>query len=100
MTYAVASLCPFCGCEWVAVEGLTAYIMDAALDATFVRQVVDGMGRLHTRIDQIAVERAQELPEAHRCVRVASGVKHLRYDVRPQLPVDVVGLFVLLPKVV
>lgn len=67
--------------------------------ATFVRQVVDGMGRLRTHIDQIAVERAQELLEAHRRVRVASGVKHLRYDVRPQLPVDVVGIFVLLPVV-
>jgi superfamily II DNA or RNA helicase len=65
--------------------------------AYFVRQVMEGMGHIRTPIDQIAVERAQELLEAHRRVRVASGVKHLRYDVRPQLPVDVVGIFVLLP---
>jgi superfamily II DNA or RNA helicase len=68
--------------------------------ANFVRQVVDGIGHLRTAIDQLAVERAQELLEAHRRVRVASGGKHLRYDVRAQLPVDVVGMYVLLPVAV
>ena len=66
--------------------------------ANFVRQVVEGIGHIRTHIDQLAVERAQELLEAHRRVRIASGVKHLRYDVRPQLPVDVLGIYVLLPS--
>lgn len=67
--------------------------------ANFVRQVVEGIGHIRTAIDQLAVERAQALLEAHRRVRIAGGVRHLRYDVRPQLPVDVVGVYVLLPVV-
>ena len=65
----------------------------------FVRQVVDGIGNIRTHIDQIAVERAQELLEAHRRVRIASRQSGLRYEVRPQLPVDVLGIYVLLPAV-
>jgi hypothetical protein len=65
--------------------------------ANFVRQVTDGIGHLRTHVDQLAVERAEELLEAHRRVRVASRQPGQRYDVRPQLPVDVLGVYVLLP---
>ena len=67
--------------------------------ANFVRQVVDGIGHIRTHIDQLAVERAEELLDAHRRVRSASQITGTRYDVRPQLPVDVLGVYVLLPAV-
>jgi superfamily II DNA or RNA helicase len=65
--------------------------------ASFVRQVVDGINHLRSELAQLADERAQELLEAHRRVRIASRTVGVRYDVRPQLPVDVLGIFVLLP---
>ena len=65
----------------------------------FVGQVTAGIGHIRTHIDQLAVERAEELLEAHRRVRVASRQTGLRYDVRPQLPVDVLGILILLPQV-
>ncbi|HRA66886.1 MAG TPA: helicase-related protein [Caldilinea sp.] len=64
----------------------------------FVGQVTAGIGHIRTHIDQLAVERAEELLEAHRRVRIASRQTGLRYDVRAQLPVDVLGIFVLLPQ--
>ncbi len=67
--------------------------------ANFVRQVVDGIGNIRTYIDQLAVGRAEELLDAHRRVRTASQVTGTRYDVRPQLPVDILGVYVLLPGI-
>jgi hypothetical protein len=64
---------------------------------TFVRQVVEGMSHLRAYLDQLAVGRAEELLDAHRRVRTASQIAGARYDVRPQLPVDVLGVYVLLP---
>lgn len=64
---------------------------------TFVRQVVEGMSHLRAYLDQLAVGRAEELLDAHRRVRTASQITGTRYDVRPQLPVDVLGVYVLLP---
>lgn len=65
--------------------------------ANFVRQVVAGIDHLRPELAQLADERAQELLEAHRRVRSASRTVGVRYDVRPQLPVDVLGIYVLLP---
>lgn len=65
--------------------------------ANFIRQVVEGIDQLRTAIDQFAVERAQELLDDHRRVRLAARITGVRHDVRPQLPVDVLGIYVLLP---
>lgn len=45
----------------------------------------------------LAQGRAQQLLEDHRRVRAASEARHLRYAVTPCLPVDVIGLYVLMP---
>ena len=67
--------------------------------ANFVRQVVEGIDPLRSALAQRADERAQELLEAHRRVRIASRTVGVRYAVRPQLPVDVLGVYVLLPAI-
>jgi integrase len=45
------------------------------------------------------IERGQELLEAHQRVRMASKVRNVRYRVEPQLPPDVLGIFVYLPVI-
>jgi hypothetical protein len=63
----------------------------------FVRQVIEGFAALEDRIKQMARDRADELHDAHRRVRAASRAKHIIQHVEPQLPPDVLGIYVYLP---
>lgn len=65
------------------------------------RAITQALGQLETRmseLDAFAERRAHELLADHRRVREAAEALG-RYSVRALLPVDVIGLFVLLPKV-
>ena len=42
-------------------------------------------------------DRAEELLQAHRRVRTAARIKGLRYRVEPDLPPDILGIYVYLP---
>jgi hypothetical protein len=64
---------------------------------SFVGKVVEAQAALQPGLEQIATERAKSLLAIHRQLRDETRVKGLRYDVRPQLPVDVIGVYVLLP---
>ena len=64
----------------------------------FVQQVVDGFDHLRPHLEDIANERAEALLDAHRRVRDASKA-HGRYTVEPKLPVDVLGIYIYLPKI-
>lgn len=64
-----------------------------------LRQILENMHLLHTHLDQVAKARGQELLEAHRRVRTASQTRGIRYQVKEQLPVDVLGIYVYVPKV-
>jgi len=63
----------------------------------FLRRVVEGFDALREPLDEAAEARGQELLDAHRRVRTAAHIKGVRYDVRPHLPPDVLGIYVLLP---
>lgn len=63
----------------------------------FVRRVVDGFDHLSPHLTDIAQQRGQELLDAHRRVRIASRARGIRYDVQPQLPPDVLGVYIYLP---
>lgn len=63
----------------------------------FVAAVVDGAGALVPAIEAEAARRAEALLAAHRRVRTAARERGLGYRVQPQLPADVLGIFVLLP---
>ncbi|MCL4686397.1 DEAD/DEAH box helicase [Myxococcota bacterium] len=63
----------------------------------FVAAVVDGAGALVPAIEAEAARRAEALLAAHRRVRSAARERRLSYRVEPQLPADVLGIFVLLP---
>jgi hypothetical protein len=65
------------------------------------RAVAQALGQLETHmsdLDAFAERRAQALLADHRRVREAAEAVG-RYSVKALLPADVIGLFVLLPKV-
>ncbi len=63
----------------------------------FLQQVVDGYNDyLAPRLEQLARERAEALREAHRRVRRAASIS-VRVTVEPQLPPDILGVYVYLP---
>ena len=56
----------------------------------------DAIPTIEPRLDELAHLRASAVLDAHRRVR-ASARAQGSYEVRPQLPVDVLGLYVYLP---
>lgn len=65
--------------------------------ADFVAKEVDGFDALWSDLDSYATQRGQELLDAHNRVRSVSRQRGMRTDVRPQLPVDVLGIYIYLP---
>ena len=91
--------------EWLPIEEAEA-LLKAVPDANihpqqatqFVQRVNDGIGALQPYLEGVAKSRAEELLQSHRRVRDAA--KHTgRYRVEPKLPVDILGIYVYLPKV-
>ena len=64
-----------------------------------IQQVIDGFGSLRKHVDEAAIERGKELLDAHQRVRNPSKLKNLRFRIEPQLPPDVLGIYIYLPKV-
>jgi hypothetical protein len=92
--------------EWLPT-GQAEALLDAIPEANvapdqathFLRQVIDGFGSLQAHLEQAARARGAELLDAHRRVRTASRARGVSHRIEPQLPPDVLGLFVYLPKV-
>lgn len=90
--------------SWLSPEQSEA-LLAAAPDANitpeqarqFVGKVVEATESLRPHLDAFAADRATTLLTVHRQLRDESRIKGLKYDVRPQLPVDVLGVYVLLP---
>jgi superfamily II DNA or RNA helicase len=90
--------------HWLALSEAEALLV-ATPDANvrdeqargFMRQVIESLPALATRLDATARTRGEGLLEAHRRVRqsVRGRVRGLRVD--PVLPPDVLGVYVLLP---
>jgi hypothetical protein len=91
--------------EWVsdsqAIEEVLTATPDANIDADrtsyFLHQVIDQFDVLQPHLDQVARERGEELLAAHRRVRAAAQQRGVRYRVEPQLPLDVLGIYIYLP---
>ena len=63
----------------------------------FVRKVEEGFDLLRPMLEQAARQRGEELLDAHQRVRRASKIRNVRYRVEPQLPPDILGIYVYLP---
>ena len=62
-----------------------------------MRRAVEGYEALRPELEAAALRRGEELLEAHRRVRAAARIKGVKQEIRPHLPVDVLGIYVLLP---
>ena len=70
----------------------------------FIQRVLDGIKQLQPFLKQEAARRADELKAAHSRVRTISARKGIPnriqgYKVNPNLPVDILGIYVLIPQV-
>ena len=89
--------------DWLdepAAEALLAAEPAANLAPDRVRRELErtlkALGALEPALDDLAEVRARELLESHRRVREAAASTG-RFSVEPQLPVDVLGVYVFLP---
>ncbi|HXG08671.1 MAG TPA: helicase-related protein [Gemmataceae bacterium] len=91
--------------EWLPSEQAEA-LLDAVPEANvspdqaahFLRLLLDGFDAVRPHLEQMARQRGEELLDAHRRVRLASRAKGVSHRVEPQLPPDVLGIYVYLPK--
>ncbi len=63
----------------------------------FVRRVIDGFDHIKPYLTEVAERRAEQLLDQHKRVRDAARMRGVRYAVEPQLPPDVLGIYVYLP---
>ncbi len=63
----------------------------------FVRQVVEQLPRLEDHLIEAARKRGEEILDAHVRVRAAAKMRGRRPRIEPNLPPDVLGVYVLLP---
>ena len=73
--------------------------MDVVQRIRLVEEAIGGLRNVEAYFTRLAEQRAKELLEDHRRVRRASDATGLRYDVKPCLPVDIIGIYVLMPSV-
>lgn len=62
-----------------------------------VRQALELLPGLRGEFESLAHKRADELLADHRRIREASEIRGIRYSVTPALPVDIIGVYVLMP---
>ncbi|AWR87062.1 helicase-related protein [Meiothermus taiwanensis] len=63
----------------------------------FAAMVLPELAQLQGYLEGVALERAVRFEEDHRAVRQAADLK-LRYEVEPILPVDLVGVYIYVPR--
>jgi hypothetical protein len=67
------------------------------LQREVLERVLSGAAALAPHLDESARRRGDELLEQHRRVRLAAQMRGVRYRVAPQLPPDILGIYVFLP---
>lgn len=65
----------------------------------FVQKVIDGLDHLNPHLDRAAKQYGEQLLNAHQRVRIASTKKGVRTYIEPNLPLDILGIYIYLPKV-
>jgi superfamily II DNA or RNA helicase len=63
-----------------------------------LQKVINESAALGPHLEALVMERGKALLEAHKRVRAAARLKHVSYRVEPQLPPDILGLYLYLPQ--
>lgn len=92
--------------QWLAdevIEPLLLAVPDANIApqqaGLFITRILAGMDDLREPLQDLAASIGNKLLEEHRHVRAAARQSGVRYSVRPQLPVDILGIYMLVPIV-
>lgn len=64
----------------------------------FVEQILGAFDHIHPHLNEVAQQHGQELLDAHSRVRAAMREKGISHRVEPQLPPDVLGIYLYLPS--
>jgi superfamily II DNA or RNA helicase len=81
--------------ELTKAEPTSNTAADQAAEA--LQRIIDGLDELTPYLDEQAHTAAIELHDAHRRVRSGAGAPRRGLEVRAETPVDIVGVYVLLP---
>lgn len=92
--------------EWIDNTELIDQLLAAQADGNvapeqvrqFLQQLLTNLSALQPHIEEVASRHGEQLLAAHRRVRMASQTRGIRYRVEPQLPVDILGTYIYLPK--
>lgn len=91
--------------EWLSkeeAEKLLQALPDANVNPDqaqdFVQKVIEGFDSLRPHLDETAIQLGKELLDAHQRVRRATKQTGILTRVEPNLPPDVLGIYVYLPK--
>lgn len=91
--------------EWIEKDEIERIILlkpdqnttpDQARD--FIQKVNDDYVSIKQYAETLAKQKANELLEEHISVRKASGAKFIKYKVEPNLPPDLLGVYIFLPS--
>jgi hypothetical protein len=90
--------------EWME-DGVAEGLLDVHPDGNigedqakaYLEKVIAGFEGLRPRLKEVAIHRGEELLDAHRRVRSASKQTGVTYRVEPNLPPDVMGIYIYLP---
>lgn len=63
----------------------------------FMQQVIENHNTLLPHLNQLIADRGRELLDAHIRVRKSSGITRVRHEVEPQLPPDILGVYLFIP---
>jgi len=90
--------------EWIDSDGVNNLLnskptrnIDREVATNFIERVIEGMQELMPQLEQYASERGDQLLDSHKRVRSAAKITGLKYEVRPELPPDILGIYVYLP---
>jgi superfamily II DNA or RNA helicase len=90
--------------EWLTQERAEALLLaevganiepEQARD--FARRAVEGLEHINPHLEDEGKRRGEELLDAHQRVRNAARMRGVQYRIQPQLPPDVLGVYVYLP---
>ena len=92
------------GPDWLSDEDIDELLqatpggnMSQDDQAREMQAVLEGIRGLRAELDRIAHGRGEHLLESHKRVRKLSQKGRVRYEVRPELPADLLGVYVFAP---
>lgn len=71
--------------------------IDREMASNFIDRVIQDVSELIPQLEKYARDRGDQLLESHKRVRSAAKITGVRHEVRPELPPDILGIYVYLP---